>query len=133
MITPQRGDEVERWLKAFRDGLSPVSDDWHTVDWLLDNYREHADTGTPLDAVVNRGPAPGGEAGAIWVAGDGVVAGGGGGAGSSFNRGGIVVGGGGIGTDPSIPECPICHAKGGGGHGGGCRNAGRPPAEWVEQ
>jgi hypothetical protein len=49
---PERGDAVERWLKTFRDQQSPVSDEWHTADWLLDDYRLHADTGTPLDAEV---------------------------------------------------------------------------------
>jgi len=51
---PHRGDEVEAWLKAFRDRQPPVSDGWHTADWLLDDYRLHADTGTPLDAEVEQ-------------------------------------------------------------------------------
>lgn len=33
---------------------------------------------------------------------------------------GMTIGRGGSGNDLSIPECPHCGAKGGGGHGGGC-------------
>jgi DNA polymerase-3 subunit epsilon len=48
---PRRGDAVEQWLKARRDehadkyGRVPA---WWALDGLLDNYRLHADTGTPL-------------------------------------------------------------------------------------
>lgn len=48
---PQRGDAVEAWLKARRDehrdqyGATPA---WFLLDDLLDLYRLHADTGTPL-------------------------------------------------------------------------------------
>lgn len=38
---------------------------------------------------------------------------------------------GGTGWDPAVPECPLCYAYGGGGHGGLCPNARRPPADWV--
>jgi len=41
------------------------------------------------------------------------------------------LGRGGTGPDKFIPECPLCHAYGGGGHGGFCPNAGRPPENWV--
>lgn len=42
------------------------------------------------------------------------------------------VGQGGAGTDAAIPECPVCHAYGGGGHGGFCPNMHEPdPARWV--
>ena len=30
-----------------------------------------------------------------------------------------------------MPECPVCYAHGGGGHGSGCPNAGKDPADWV--
>jgi hypothetical protein len=46
-------------------------------------------------------------------------------------RPGEWVGGGGSGSDHTIPPCPVCGAKGGGGHGGLCPNAGRPPSAWV--
>jgi hypothetical protein len=41
------------------------------------------------------------------------------------------IGRGGGGSDESIPECPVCGAYGGGGHGGLCPNAGKSPEEWV--
>jgi hypothetical protein len=40
------------------------------------------------------------------------------------------IGQGGSGSDPAIPECPACFAQGGGGHGGFCPNAGKPPELW---
>lgn len=46
---PQRGDAVEQWLKARRDRHREQTDDWCHIDELLDEYRLHADTGTPLD------------------------------------------------------------------------------------
>lgn len=54
---PHRGSDVEAWLKRWRDGYrkgdGKVSEAaWFIVDALLDDYREHADTGTPLDAEV---------------------------------------------------------------------------------
>ncbi|HEV2175264.1 MAG TPA: hypothetical protein VGR71_16945 [Nitrospira sp.] len=45
--------------------------------------------------------------------------------------GGITIGRGGGGNNPLIPECPVCGAYGGGGHGGGCPNSGRPIDQWV--
>lgn len=56
-FTPKRDDEVARWLKAWRDNFERggTSDGWQVVDALLDDYREHADTGTPLDATIERG------------------------------------------------------------------------------
>jgi hypothetical protein len=48
---PARGDAFEAWLKAARDvhsdryGVTPA---WFVLDDLLDSYRLHADTGTPL-------------------------------------------------------------------------------------
>ena len=53
---PKRGDEVETWIKNFRGKFSKVSDEWHAIDWLLDDYRLHADTGTPLHAEVEMEP-----------------------------------------------------------------------------
>lgn len=41
------------------------------------------------------------------------------------------VGLGGNGVDRSIPECPVCYARGGGGHGGGCPNSGNDKRFWV--
>lgn len=43
------------------------------------------------------------------------------------------VGQGGGGSDETIPECPVCHAYGGGGHGGFCPNQGYDPARWTTQ
>ena len=48
----QRGSDVEAWIKRHRDKLPRVSESWADLDWLLDDYREHADTGTPLGAEV---------------------------------------------------------------------------------
>jgi hypothetical protein len=39
-------------------------------------------------------------------------------------------GAGAMGSNPSIPECPLCHATNGGMHGGGCPNAGMPVEDW---
>ena len=41
------------------------------------------------------------------------------------------IGQGGSGSMAEIPQCPVCFAYGGGGHGGGCPNAGKDPADWV--
>ena len=41
------------------------------------------------------------------------------------------IGRGGTGSLPGIPDCPVCFAQGGGGHGGGCPNAGQDPGDWV--
>lgn len=51
---PQRGDQFEAWLKAQRDLYDRTdqreesSEFWHEFDRALDEYRLHADTGTPL-------------------------------------------------------------------------------------
>jgi hypothetical protein len=34
---------------------------------------------------------------------------------------------------PDYPECPVCYAHGGGGHGSQCPNAGKDPADWVTE
>lgn len=55
---PRRDDAVATWLKAQRDaqtdgyGRPPA---WYVLDGLLDAYRLHADTGTPLDQHVCEG------------------------------------------------------------------------------
>lgn len=51
---PRRGDPVEQWLKARRDA-AVAWDAWHVIDGMLDRYRLHADTGTPLDRHVREG------------------------------------------------------------------------------
>jgi hypothetical protein len=50
---PSRGDEVEAWLKRQRDKYPKNSSAWFPLDWALDNYRLHADTGTPLSQEIN--------------------------------------------------------------------------------
>lgn len=49
---PRRGDAVEVWLKAQRDQHAATATTqwsaWDTLDVLLDTYRLHADTRTPL-------------------------------------------------------------------------------------
>lgn len=47
-VPPRRGDTVEAWLKAQRDASADPAE-WQAMDGLLDLYRLHADTGTPLD------------------------------------------------------------------------------------
>lgn len=62
---PRRGDEVEAWLKARRDVYSACKRDaashlliagcelaYEVLDSALDDYRRHADTGTPLSAEI---------------------------------------------------------------------------------
>lgn len=55
----ERGSRVETWIKEWRDAYqkdaSPTA--WFAIDDLLNDYREHADTGTPLSQVV-QGPHP---------------------------------------------------------------------------
>jgi len=46
---PRRGDHFERWLKDRRDTARQQSRErYEAYDQLLDDYRLHADTGTPL-------------------------------------------------------------------------------------
>lgn len=51
---PRRGSDVEAWLKRHRDGWLPSSpsgaDVHRALDGLLDEYRDRADYGLPLDA-----------------------------------------------------------------------------------
>lgn len=50
----KRDDEVAAWIKRCRDGYAPGKRTpegaaiYQTLDMLLDDYRLHADTGTPL-------------------------------------------------------------------------------------
>jgi hypothetical protein len=52
---PRRGDEVEAFIKRHRGAYRGPDDpdgrtvSWDVVDHILDAYRLHADTGTPLD------------------------------------------------------------------------------------
>ncbi|MEE2054763.1 hypothetical protein [Nocardiopsis tropica] len=46
---PRRDDEFATWLKAQRDEHPKSTWHWVALDELLDDYRLHADTGTPLD------------------------------------------------------------------------------------
>lgn len=55
---PHRGDDVAEWIKRQRLDYSVHSDEYTLLDNLLDDYRLHADTGTPLSEDV---PTPGGE------------------------------------------------------------------------
>lgn len=54
---PMRDDQIELWLKAHRDAWTsvdgPMNPQWTALDDLLDTYRLHADTGTPLYQTVH--------------------------------------------------------------------------------
>lgn len=55
---PRRGDAIEAWLKAQRDLLTDDygrTPEWQALDDVLDAYRLHADTGTPLGEHVCEG------------------------------------------------------------------------------
>lgn len=55
-FVPRRDDDVARWLKAWRDSFAnPLDDRAQEIDAMLDDYRKHADTSTPLDAKIERG------------------------------------------------------------------------------
>jgi hypothetical protein len=43
------------------------------------------------------------------------------------------IGPGGTGSLNGIPDCPVCFAQGGGGHGAGCPNVGKDPDSWVTE
>jgi hypothetical protein len=54
----RRDDDVDRWLKRWRDVQGDPAEHaydpfWGLLDQMLDDYRLHADTGTPLDAEVS--------------------------------------------------------------------------------
>ncbi len=53
---PRRGDDFDHWLRDQRDQreqADPIGQ--HVIDDLLDRYRLHADTGTPLNEHVCSG------------------------------------------------------------------------------
>ena len=60
---PQRGDQFETWLKEQRDEHNSYGTGDHEMsdilDNLLDRYRLHADTGTPLGEHVCEGRVAG--------------------------------------------------------------------------
>lgn len=46
---PTRGSDVEAWIKRRRNQTAVKgSAEWYVLDTLLDDYRDHVDTGTPL-------------------------------------------------------------------------------------
>jgi hypothetical protein len=45
---PHRGDEIEAWIKAARDGWDKYTHSWEALNDLLEDYRLKADTGMPL-------------------------------------------------------------------------------------
>jgi hypothetical protein len=57
----RRGSDVEAWLKRWRDAFALDDPEarkaYVAFDAALDDYRDHADTGTPLDQEV-QGPHP---------------------------------------------------------------------------
>lgn len=48
----RRGGEVEAWIKRWRDRYTRQGPRWLALDDMLDDYRLHADTGTPLSGEV---------------------------------------------------------------------------------
>ncbi|MFE9391649.1 hypothetical protein [Streptomyces sp. NPDC006784] len=52
---PRRGDDIDRWLKAQRDAAADHPEAYQAADGLLDLYRLHADTRTPLTEHVCEG------------------------------------------------------------------------------
>jgi hypothetical protein len=54
-VQPRRGDQVEQWLKAQRNDCPERTDSWNLLDHVLDTYRLHADTRTPLGQHVCEG------------------------------------------------------------------------------
>jgi hypothetical protein len=59
VVRPRRGDGFDQWLKAQRDLCLGHASTWAAVDGLLDQYRLHADTGTPLGEHVCEGRVTG--------------------------------------------------------------------------
>jgi hypothetical protein len=56
---PRRGDGFEQWLKTQRDAAADYPEAYQTADGLLDLYRLHADTRTPLTEHVCEGRVAG--------------------------------------------------------------------------
>lgn len=53
---PRRDDEVAAWIKRHRDEYAGQGfGEWESLNSLLDDYRLHADTGTPLSERVDEG------------------------------------------------------------------------------
>jgi hypothetical protein len=52
---PERNDPVATWLKEHRDAYSRADERWTALDWMLDDYRLHADVGQPLHVEVTEG------------------------------------------------------------------------------
>ena len=50
--TPERDDLVATWLKKWRDTYRTEKETYVAIDDMLEAYRLHADTGTPLDEEV---------------------------------------------------------------------------------
>lgn len=50
---PRRSDAFDHWLRDQREQSDPIT--WHVIDGLLDRYRLHADTRTPLNEHVCEG------------------------------------------------------------------------------
>lgn len=49
MHRPERGSDVEAWIKAKRNRFMQLEDvEWFAIDDMLDEYRLRADTGTNL-------------------------------------------------------------------------------------
>lgn len=55
-VQPARDDAVATWLRAQRDEWDQSDQEWSVLDNLLDDYRLHADTGTPLNEHACGGP-----------------------------------------------------------------------------
>lgn len=49
---PERKSDVEKWIKKNRNSYPSRSSKWYALDDLLEDYRLHADTGTPLSETV---------------------------------------------------------------------------------
>jgi hypothetical protein len=47
----RRGDEVEAWLRHWRDQFQDAPE-WHAIDDVISDYQVHADTGVPLNIEV---------------------------------------------------------------------------------
>jgi hypothetical protein len=59
--TPRRGSDIETWLTTHRDRYDAAAHgtEWLALDWLIDDYRYHADTGAPLSERIVCGPCQG--------------------------------------------------------------------------
>lgn len=55
---PDRTDDVAQWIRKTRDGYQEKTAEWYALDFLLDDYRLHADVGKPLSVEVHEGRHP---------------------------------------------------------------------------